>query len=114
MTDGILMREAMTDDLLSKYSVIVVDEAHERTLLADVLLALLKGIQLKRRDTDKPLKLVVMSATLQTKVFSTYFDGAAVLFVKGRRHHVELLFTAEPQSDYIDAAVVCPVPLVYG
>ena len=106
MTDGILMREAMSDPKLARYSVIIVDEAHERTLMADVLLALLKGIQARRQGTSMPLKLVVMSATLHAESFATYFGNARVLFVPGRRHQVELLYTQEPQPDYLDAAVV--------
>merc|ERR1711908_267512 len=67
MTDGIMLREAMGDPLLSKYSCIIVDEAHERTVQADIGLALLKDIQRKRASGGQsklaPLKLVIMSAT---------------------------------------------------
>lgn len=88
MTDGMIVRELMSDPLLSKYSVVIVDEAHERTLRTDLLLANLKTIQRKRNGTgmangkgkgnaDKqphnPLKIVVMSATLDAEKFSRFF-----------------------------------------
>ena len=80
-----LVRELLGDPLLSKYSVIIIDEAHERTLRTDVLLASLKGIQ-KTRNTPvdrkgkaseqelNPLKIVIMSATLDAERFSRYYD----------------------------------------
>lgn len=82
VTDGMLVRELMSDELLSHYSVIIIDEAHERTLRTDVLLASLKQI-LRRRNGPQPgyekpkdpLKVVIMSATLDAQVFSDFFDG---------------------------------------
>ncbi|CAK4080336.1 unnamed protein product [Aphanomyces euteiches] len=101
MTDGMLLQHAMNDPLLSKYSVIVLDEAHDRTLSTDILMGLLKEVLVKRPD----LKVVVMSATLDALKFQTYFDGAPLVRVPGRMHHVDIFYTPEPQRDYVEAAV---------
>lgn len=83
-TDGMLVRELMSDKLLSHYGVIIIDEAHERTLRTDMLLASLKKI-LRRRNgpspacdqPQDPLKVVIMSATLDVRGFSNFFEGYA-------------------------------------
>ncbi len=72
-----LLREAMMDPMLSKYSVVILDEAHERTLSTDILMGLVKEILKKRKD----LKLVVMSATLDSGKFADYFENAPTMVI---------------------------------
>lgn len=101
MTDGMLLREAMHDHDLKRYSTIILDEAHERTMATDVLMGLLKEVVLRRPD----MKLIIMSATLDAQKFQRYFSDAPLLAVPGRTHPVEIFYTPEPEQDYVEAAI---------
>lgn len=130
-----LLREFLSEPDLRSYSVMMVDEAHERTLHTDVLFGLVKDIARFRPD----LKLLISSATLDAEKFSKFFDGqslqciinnrphicvislgwikiqrfgfcrhsdAPVFIIPGRRYPVDIFYTKAPEADYLDAAIV--------
>lgn len=111
LTDGMLIRELISDHNLDKYGVILIDEAHERTINIDILLGLLKKL-VSERPKSNPLKLVVMSATIEVERFVNYFDKSApVLEIPGRQHPVDLYYTAKPEEDYLSAAIKTAVQI---
>lgn len=101
MTDGMLLREFLTNPDLGNYSAIMIDEAHERTLSTDILFGLVKDIARFRPD----LKLIISSATLDAEKFSEFFDDAPIFYVPGRRFPVDIHYTPQPEANYLHAAI---------
>ena len=102
MADGMILRELLGEPDLASYSVVMVDEAHERTLSTDILFGLVKDIV----PFGSNLKLLISSATLDAEKFSDYFDSAPIFKIHGRRYPVEIHYTKTPEADYLDAAII--------
>lgn len=103
LTDGMLIREFMLDDKLSKYSTIIIDEAHERTVLTDIIMGFLKQLIITGKRKD--LKIIVMSATLNADLFSRFFDRAPILYVEGKMYPVQKLYLSDTSEDIVDTMV---------
>ncbi|MFW8600425.1 ATP-dependent RNA helicase HrpA [Desulfobacterota bacterium M19] len=95
LTDGMLLAEAARDRRLRRYRVIIIDEAHERSLNIDFLLGILKRLRKKRPD----LKIIISSATMDTEKFSRHFEGAPVINIPGKTYPVEVNYLPPDESE---------------
>ena len=115
MTDGILLQELKLDPWLSKYSVIMVDEAHERSLNIDFILGLLKRILQERQD----FKVIISSATINTDMFSMYFNECPVIKIDAMTYPVTLIFdppaiTASTETLAAETALLDKIAVIVG
>lgn len=101
MTEGILIRELMSEPLLDSYSIIMVDEVHERSVNTDILLALLKRILERRND----LKLILSSATIDPTSLAKFFSTNAILKVQGKSYPIQIYHMSQPVADYVKASI---------
>ncbi|KAK8805865.1 hypothetical protein WA158_002521 [Blastocystis sp. Blastoise] len=116
LTDHMLLREIYYNPLLSQYSVVMIDEAHDRTIYTDILLAYLKQLRKKRPD----LKIIISSATIKAKIFKRYFDiddsipageenkvskeDSIIVGIQQRQYDIDIFYSEEPVPNYVEAA----------
>ena len=109
VTEGVLLSEMMADPLLSKYSIIMVDEVHERSVNTDICLGLLKKIQAKRQD----LRLIIASATVDAEMLKNFFsnrekdddNSVYIMSIEGRHYPIEIFYTKNPVADYVKSTI---------
>ncbi|KAH9515060.1 ATP-dependent RNA helicase dhx37 [Bulinus truncatus] len=116
VTDGVLLKEAQRDPLLTSYSVVIIDEAHERSVYTDILIGLLSIVVRQREKRGRPLKLIVMSATLRVEDFTSpslfrYVKPPPLVKVDARQFPVTVHFNKKTVEDYVSEAYkkVCKI-----